>query len=118
MADIKQVVVVRSDFKGIPRGKEGAQIAHASQNALLPHLHTEWAKTWLAADYRKVVLHTKGEDALHALFEQAQAADLPCWLQVDNGRTYFKEEKTVTALAIGPAPADQIDKITGELALR
>jgi PTH2 family peptidyl-tRNA hydrolase len=53
---------------------------------------------------------------LLALEEQANDLSLPNALIVDRGLTEVPPD-TITCLGIGPAPAEQIDKLTGKLPL-
>lgn len=111
-------------------GKLGAQTAHASQLALLGDVRPREgeqpkdeltftirgaAAKWLQSDFPKVTLEVHSEDELRAILATAQAAGLPCALVEDNGWTVFKNKKTPTVVGIGPAPAAEIDAITGHL---
>ena len=49
--------------------------------------------------------------------KKAQAASLPFSFVVDEGKTTFKGKETPTAIAIGPAEAEKIDKLTKNLKL-
>jgi PTH2 family peptidyl-tRNA hydrolase len=64
----------------------------------------------------KIVLDGGAEAQLKLLLQQALDAGLPAQLVRDAGRTLIPEG-TVTCLGIGPAPAEQIDRLTGALAL-
>ncbi len=55
-------------------------------------------------------------EELHRLAEAAEAAGVINYTVVDAGRTQI-EEGSETVLAIGPAPKDVVDKITGHLKL-
>ena len=75
------------------------------------------ALAWLTTSFRKVTLQIEGEDELVALHEAAVAAGLRSVLVRDSGRTEFGGVPTLTALGLGPDPADRIDAITGHLKL-
>jgi PTH2 family peptidyl-tRNA hydrolase len=114
---IKQVIVVRKDLN-MRKGKMVAQGAHAS-------LRSFWAATkmlpaetfdWYENLSTKICVGVDSEDELHKLYIEAVQAGLPAALIKDAGLTEFKEP-TYTAVAIGPADAEAIDKITGGLKL-
>jgi len=58
----------------------------------------------------------KSEKELLELQEQVEELGLPCALIVDRGLTEIPPN-TVTCLGIGPAPAEKVDKLTGNLPL-
>lgn len=71
---------------------------------------------WLQAKQTKVCVGIESEEALFEIHKKAQAAGLPCSLVLDAAVTEFKAP-TYTAVGIGPASVEEIDKITGELKL-
>lgn len=101
------------------RGKEIAQGAHASLTAALSAQVTNKAdlEKWHKEGQTKITLQVQTEDELIALQAQAEVNKLPVALIVDSGRTQFKGVHTITALAIGPADSEKIDKITKDLKL-
>jgi len=129
--NIKQVIVIRKDLK-VRKGKMEAQAAHASLKVFfdkaiiftdedsyfmeLP-LTYEMAM-WASGVFTKISLSCGSEEELDDLFERAQCAGLPCSMVVDSGATEFHGVPTKTCIAIGPAKAEAIDKITGQLTLR
>jgi peptidyl-tRNA hydrolase, PTH2 family len=64
----------------------------------------------------KVVLRAASEEQLHDIAGKATAAGLAVQVIRDAGRTQVAHGSP-TCCAIGPAAADQIDAITGELSL-
>ncbi len=108
----KQVILIRKDL-GMGKGKIAAQTAHASLEAYRkasPRDRQEWEKS----GSKKVIL---GVDSLREMLEikrKAGEAGLPLALVRDAGRTEIPPG-TVTALAIGPAGEEDIDRITGHL---
>ena len=116
---LKQVIVIRKDL-GMRKGKMIAQGAHASLNAALKaqssKKHKENFETWLKEGTTKICVSVGSEEELKKVFQEAASAGLPCSLIKDAGKTEFKEP-TYTAVCIGPADTNQIDKITGELKL-
>lgn len=127
VSNIKQVIVVRSDL-GMRKGKMIAQGAHASLKVFLDRGRisdglgllvplSKDMEAWVRGSFAKVVVRATSEDELLALHRQARRADLPVALIQDSGKTEFHGKLTYTALAIGPADAEEIDPITSELKL-
>ena len=113
----KQVIVMRSDLK-MGKGKIAAQAGHAAvaaAEAARQHFH-RWWKTWLDEGQCKIALKVKSEEELFRLETLAKKSVLPYALISDRGLTQL-EPGTITCLAIGPAPALEVDEITGKLAL-
>lgn len=130
--EVKQVIVVRKDLN-MRKGKLAAQVAHASLKVIIDRMCKEnmqwWFELWrmiidkdeplyewLHGSFTKIVLGVNSEKELMELYVEAQMAKLPHALIRDAAKTEFKDP-TYTALAIGPAEADKIDKITGGLKL-
>ena len=128
---IKQVIVVRTDLN-MRKGKMCAQAAHASMEFLRDRLG-DWHQLinrhlkgnvrlrpvefeWLTGDRTKVVV--QGRDLRHLIELQAtcKLTNVLSYMMVDQGRTDV-EPGTTTALAIGPAESEFIDRITGDLPL-
>lgn len=129
-SDVKQVIVIRRDLK-MRRGKEIAQGAHASAAWLMKMVIANLdraqgtatvtldavAVDWVTTSWRKIALQVPDEAALRALHETALARGLRSHLITDSGRTEFAGVPTLTALAIGPDLAADIDAVTGSLSL-
>jgi PTH2 family peptidyl-tRNA hydrolase len=98
------------------RGKIAAQAAHAAVAAALASLGSDDFRAWLKDGQPKVVLRANSEAELYALADQAATASLPVQVIEDAGRTQVSEG-TATCCAIGPAAADRVDAITGDLPL-
>ena len=111
---MKQAIVARTDI-GMGQGKLAAQVAHASLSAY-EETGTKARKRWKGEGQKKVVLKGSGESELFELAEKARAEGLPSAIIRDAGRTQL-DTGTVTALAVGPADDDLIDKVTGHLSL-
>jgi len=111
---MKQVIVVRSDLK-MGKGKLAAQVAHASIASFLKANFLVKRK-WLKEGMKKIVLKVNSEKELLEIYEKAKNAKLPCEIIRDAGHTQL-EPGTITALGIGPAEDEKIDKITGNLKL-
>jgi PTH2 family peptidyl-tRNA hydrolase len=93
-----------------------AEDGDAGDPGLLIHL-TDPMTAWVEGLFTKVCVQAGSEEELLALHRQAQEAGLPCSLVEDQGRTEFHGVITPTCIAIGPAEAEDIDKITGHLKL-
>lgn len=130
----KQVIVIRKDLN-MRKGKMCSQAAHASMKVLLDmstKISDEDGETggrtivflpgsamndWVNGIFTKITVSVDSEEALLAVHEQAKAAGLPTALIQDVGKTEFGGVPTYTAVAVGPAWADEIDPITGKLPL-
>jgi len=110
--DYKQVILVRSDLK-LPKGKLGAQVAHASVEAVL-RSEKNIVKNWRESGMKKVVLKVEDLKELYYYRDSASASELVFALITDAGLTVV-EPGTVTCLAIGPDSVQRIDAITGKL---
>lgn len=120
MAAIKQVIVVRKDLK-VRKGKMIAQGAHACLMSYLSALGNRdnmmVVYEWLQKHKQtKICLGVESEEELLDIHMKALQAGLPCALVTDAAHTEF-QVPTNTAVGIGPADAEQIDKITKELKL-
>ncbi|RMG24986.1 MAG: peptidyl-tRNA hydrolase [Methanobacteriota archaeon] len=115
--EAKQVIVLRTDLK-MGKGKMVAQGAHAAVRAAFKakRQHPQWFDRWERLGSKKVVCKVNSEEELRGLFQQAQSKKLPVSIINDAGLTQL-EPGTTTAIAIGPAPADQVDAITKALKL-
>ncbi|MFB6134503.1 MAG: peptidyl-tRNA hydrolase Pth2 [Halanaeroarchaeum sp.] len=111
---MKQAIVARTDL-GMGEGKLAAQVAHASLKAY-EHTSDAAQRAWKQGGQKKIVLGVDGERALYELQEEAKTAGLPTGLIHDAGHTQLDPD-TPTAVAIGPASEEAIDRITGELSL-
>jgi len=117
MSEYKQAIVLRSDL-GMGKGKLVAQGCHASIDAFEKAKATrpEWAESWKAGGCRKIVVKVRSERELAGIFMTARKAKLPCSLITDAGHTQIMPGSK-TAVAIGPAPEEEIDAITDKLKL-
>jgi PTH2 family peptidyl-tRNA hydrolase len=113
----KQVLVFRTDLK-MSKGKTAAQAGHAAVSAAeeARKHYAEWFHDWYAEGQRKIAVKVKNEEEISKLEEKADKMDLPHALVIDRGLTEIPAG-TVTCLAIGPAPAEKVDKLTGNLKL-
>jgi PTH2 family peptidyl-tRNA hydrolase len=118
------------------KGKIAAQVAHASMKVFFDRMdkcrHQEFAnfkeslykcdftkemEYWFHNEFTKICLSVNSEQELLDIYNKANEAILPCSLIIDAGKTEFNGVPTKTCCAIGPAEAEDIDKITGGLKL-
>lgn len=115
----KQVIVIRVDL-GMSRGKMVVQGAHASVSAVMEAMGREdwrrWLDSWLEEGQKKIAVRVGSEEELRQIYLEARDAGLPSALIMDAGLTELPPG-TATAVAVGPAPEDMIDPITGRLKL-
>lgn len=115
--EFKQVIVVRADLK-MSKGKMVAQAGHAAVSAAeeARKKHLKWWRNWLKEGQCKIAVKVQDEQQLLMLKKQAQKLGLPYALIIDRGLTELPPG-TITCLGIGPAPAELVNKITGQLPL-
>lgn len=115
--EYKQAILVRADLK-MSVGKACAQVAHASLGSAEKAMKSElkWCNAWKQEGQKKVILRAENEEELLEYYELAKKAALPCYLVSDAGLTELPPG-TTTTLAIGPAPEEAVDRITGSLKL-
>lgn len=111
------ILVVRNDLK-MGKGKIGAQCGHAAVGAYQRALHTipRMLERWENSGCPKIAVKVDSEDEMMTLMKAARERSLNTCLIRDAGRTQI-EPNSKTVLAIGPAPANQIDQVTGHLKL-
>jgi PTH2 family peptidyl-tRNA hydrolase len=118
---VKQVIVVRRDL-GMGRGKAAAQAAHASCEAVFSILESgreewrRWLEEWRREGQPKIVVRVDSLEELVEVYRRAVELGLPASFVRDAGKTQL-EPGTPTAVAVGPAPAERVDRITGHLKL-
>ena len=108
----KQVILVRTDLK-LPKGKLGAQCAHASVEAALKSSR-DAVDEWRSEGGKKVVLKVEGLEELRRYKAAAEKDKIVTALITDAGHTTV-EPGTVTCLGIGPDKEEKIDNLTGKL---
>ena len=115
--DFKQVIVVRRDL-GMGTGKLAAQVAHAAVMGAekTRERKPEWLQSWLSSGQAKVVVKVTSMDELMQVRKRAEDLRLPVVQVQDSGLTQIPPG-TSTCIAIGPAPSDQLDKVTSDLKL-
>jgi len=112
-----KMAIVTNDIP-MSQGKLAAQVAHAAVECTLKiqKKNPSLLKKWIDEGQKKVVLKAD-IDEMEAIRKKADSIGLCTSLIRDAGLTEL-EPGTVTALAIGPAEEEKIDKITGQLPLR
>lgn len=115
----KQAIVVRTDLK-MGKGKIATQVAHASlgayRTAKSKKSYRDIVRFWEGVSEKKVVLKVSDLKKLKSLYSKAKGMKIPCVMIRDAGHTQLKPG-TITALGIGPAEENKIDKITKDLKL-
>jgi PTH2 family peptidyl-tRNA hydrolase len=110
----KQCLIIRNDVK-MSCGKRCAQAAHASIGAFNA-ADKGLQKAWFSEGQKKVVLKANDERTLYELKVIAERAGISSSLIQDAGLTEIPPG-TITALGLGPARTEDLDKITGNLTL-
>jgi PTH2 family peptidyl-tRNA hydrolase len=110
----KQCLIIRNDVK-MSCGKRCAQAAHASIGAYNT-ADKALQKAWFSEGQKKVVLRANDERTLYELKVIAERAGISSSLIQDAGLTEIPPG-TITALGLGPARTEDLDKITGNLTL-
>jgi PTH2 family peptidyl-tRNA hydrolase len=110
----KQCLLIRNDVK-MSCGKRCAQAAHASIGAY-NNADKSLQKAWISEGQKKVVLRADNERTLYELKVIAERAGISSSLIQDAGMTEIPSG-TITALGLGPAKSEDLDKITGALPL-
>ncbi len=127
--ECKMVLIVRQDLE-MGKGKIAAQCCHAavgiyrgvlrqelSKQSSLNKQFEQWLNQWEYNAEPKIALKINSEKDLLELENKARTEfNLPTYIVVDAGRTQIAP-MSKTVLAIGPAPADIIDKVSGHLKL-
>lgn len=112
---MKQVIVLRKDLN-MRKGKMVAQGCHAARGAEAK-ADGDDVEEWEESGQTKVCVGVNSEAELLAVYQKALDSYLPACLIRDAGRTEFNGVPTLTAVGIGPARTEEVDKVTGELSL-
>ncbi len=112
--EYKQCLVIRSDLR-LSTGKAAVQLAHAAVTAY-ERSSAAMKSRWFNEGQRKVALKVSTLRELYELKSVAEARGLVTALIVDAGLTEVPPG-TVTALGIGPAKEEDVDKVTSDLKL-
>lgn len=111
------MVAVRRDLE-MGKGKIAVQVGHASVTASeeTRRQRPDWWKAWFEEGQCKVAVKVSSETDLDNLRREAEALGLVAAIIHDSGLTQVAPG-TATCVGIGPAPAEIVDKITGDLPL-
>jgi len=110
----KQCLIIRNDVK-MTCGKKCAQLAHAAVSAY-EKADKITKKKWFDEGMKKVALKVHSQKDLYVIKTLAEDAGIPAAIITDAGMTEIPPG-TVTALGLGPAKCEDLDKITGDLQL-
>jgi PTH2 family peptidyl-tRNA hydrolase len=115
--EFKLVIAVRRDLE-MGKGKIAVQVAHATitVSEKAKRYHPDWWRRWYDEGQRKVAVRVNSEVDLRKLHLEAEELGLPSAVIQDSGLTQITPG-TATCVGIGPAPAELVDKITGNLPL-
>ncbi|HXQ79180.1 MAG TPA: peptidyl-tRNA hydrolase Pth2 [Thermoplasmata archaeon] len=116
-ADYKMVLVVRGELR-LTAGKAAVQVAHA---AVILAQETEKRspeafRVWAATGQKKIALTAPTLQDLELLARKARGAGIP-WVLVEDAGFTEVPPGTKTCLGLGPAPASELDPLTGHLPL-
>jgi PTH2 family peptidyl-tRNA hydrolase len=99
-------------------GKKCVQSCHASLSSadLVRIKNKDIWKKWKNAGQKKVILRISGIEEVKEIVSKLEKKNIPFFLVRDAGLTQLAPG-TTTALGIGPALSETLDKVTGELKL-
>jgi len=114
---LKMVMVARQDLK-MGKGKMAAQCCHAALAAykMAKKKAPELLKAYQSQGQMKVVAKVEDEEGLLEVFAKARSLGLVSAIIQDAGRTQIAPGSK-TVVAVGPAEAHMVDKVTGSLKL-
>ncbi|GAB0494085.1 hypothetical protein MMPV_005375 [Pyropia vietnamensis] len=102
------------------KGKIAAQAGHAAVGAFAALINAGdpagWAAAWRRRGEAKIALAVGSESEIRTLEAAGQRHGVNVYVVVDAGRTQIAAG-SVTVLAVGPAPVEMVDKVTGHLKL-
>jgi peptidyl-tRNA hydrolase len=114
---MKLILCVRTDL-GMGRGKIAAQCCHAAvgvYSELVNH-YDDIIDQWENNGSAKICVRVDNEEQLLAIVEVADSMGIPTYTVHDAGHTQVAPNM-LTVAAIGPASAQLIDQVTGNLKL-
>jgi peptidyl-tRNA hydrolase, PTH2 family len=113
----KMVLVLRGELRLTP-GKAAVQVAHAAVLLVeeARRRRPGWVDRWRSAGQKKIAVVVDSLEEMEGLRRRAVARGIPTVLVEDAGFTEVAPG-TKTCLGLGPAPASELDPITGTLPL-
>jgi len=116
-SDFKMVLVIRGELR-LTAGKAAVQVAHA---AVILAQETEKRspevyRSWAAAGQKKIALVAPTLQDLESIVRKARSEGIP-WVLVEDAGFTEVPPGTKTCLGLGPAPAAELDPLTGHLPL-
>lgn len=115
--DYKMVVVLRGELR-LTAGKAAVQVAHAAVMLAseAEKRAPEAYRAWTSGGQKKIALVAPTLEDLERLAREAKGRGVP-WVLVEDAGFTEVPPGTKTCLGLGPAPASEIDPVTGDLAL-
>ena len=133
---LKQILIMRKDLK-CRRGKESAQLSHASNQIILENLEElheiqygsgkfssaipaqahklhEWC---FNGKFTKICVYVNSEQELLEIYNKAKEQNILCSLITDSGLTEFHGFPTITCCALGPDYSETLNPLTSHLKL-
>ncbi len=116
-AEQKMVLVLRAELRLTP-GKAAVQVAHAAVALVeaAEKRHPADLSRWRSQGAKKIALTAPTLGDLESIQRRARGLGVPSVLIQDAGLTEVPPG-TVTILGLGPAVAELLDQLTGELPL-
>ncbi len=113
--EYKIVVLVRTDLD-MGKGKVAAQVGHASVELALraQKMDRRSFDAWMSGGQKKAVLKVANKNEMIHYMNKARSNGLYICIITDAGRTQV-EPGSQTCVGIGPAPCNDIDRVTGDL---
>lgn len=111
------VLVIRGELR-LTAGKAAVQVAHAAVLLAVDaeKRSPEAFRAWSDAGQKKIALTAPTLQDLESLARDARARHIP-WVLVEDAGFTEVPPGTKTCLGLGPAPASEIDIVTGGLPL-
>ena len=114
---MKMVLVIRGELR-LTAGKAAVQVAHAAVTLAqeTEKRSPEAYRSWAAAGQKKIALVAPTLQDLESIARKARSEGIP-WVLVEDAGFTEVPPGTKTCLGLGPAPAAELDPLTGHLPL-
>ncbi|MHB8351301.1 MAG: aminoacyl-tRNA hydrolase [Thermoplasmata archaeon] len=115
--ETKMVLILRGELRLTP-GKAAVPAAHAAvlASGIAHRLRPAWAEAWTRTGQKKIALLVPTLAEIEEIRRRAVGRGIPAVWVEDAGFTEVAPG-TKTCLGLGPAPAAELDPITGDLDL-